>query len=412
VGDFMQIVSEFVCGMDVHKNSITACILTPNKKEIQTFGTMTDDLLLLVDWVQSHRCTHVAMESTGVYWKPIYNLLELEPSIETYVVNAQHIKQVPGRKTDVKDAEWIADLLKHGLLKPSYIPNREQRELRELVRYRRSLIDERARESNRIQKVLEGANIKLGSVATDILGVSGRLMIRQFIQGESDPSTLAQLAKKQLRNKMDLLQKSLKGLIGSHQKFLLQRQLDHIEYLELQIEKLDYEIKHRLEKYQAEIERLDSIPGIGTQTAQQIIAEIGPDMTRFQSAAHLASWAGMAPGQHESAGKKKAARTREGNKYLRSALVEAAASAIRKKDSYLSAKYYRLKRRRGTKKARVAIAHQILIIVYHLITRQESYKELGSSHYDQQSVEAKKKKALKHLKALGYEVTLTSNKSA
>jgi transposase len=300
----MQIISEFVCGMDVHKKSITACVLTP-KKETRTFGTMSDDLLLLVDWVQSNGCTHVAMESTGVYWKPIYNLLELEPSIETYVVNAQHIKQVPGRKTDVKDAEWIADLLKHGLLKPSYIPNREQRELRELVRYRRSLIDERARESNRIQKVLEGANIKLGSVATDILGVSGRLMIRQMIDGELNPSTLAQLAKKQLRKKMELLQRSLKGLIGPHQKFLLKSQLDHIEYLEKQIEKLDLEIKIRLEDYQDDLERLDTIPGIGIQTAQQIIAEIGPDMTRFQSAAHLASWAGMAPGQNESAGKKK-----------------------------------------------------------------------------------------------------------
>ncbi|WP_139365233.1 IS110 family RNA-guided transposase, partial [Litchfieldia alkalitelluris] len=246
-----------------------------------------------------------AMESTGVYWKPIYNLLELEPSLQTYVVNAQHIKQVPGRKTDVKDAEWIADLLKHGLLKPSFIPDREQRELRELVRYRRSLIDERAREANRIQKVLEGANIKLSSVATDILGVSGRLMLRQLIKGETNPSLLAELAKKQLRKKMDLLERSLKGLIGPHQKFLLKGQLDHIEYLEKQIEMLDLEIKERLKEYKDEIELLDSIPGIAIQTAQHIIAEIGPDLSRFPSAAHLAAWAGMAPGQNESAGKKK-----------------------------------------------------------------------------------------------------------
>ena len=405
----MQIISNYVCGMDVHKNSITACVLTPKKKEVRTFGTMTDELLLLVDWVMSNSCSHVAMESTGVYWKPIYNLLELEPSIETYVVNAQHIKQVPGRKTDVKDSEWIADLLKHGLLKPSYIPNRDQRELRELVRYRRSLIDEKARESNRIQKVLEGANIKLGSVATDILGVSGRLMIRQLIDGEANPETLAQLAKKQLRKKIVLLQRSLAGLIGSHQKFMLKCQLDHIESLEQQIKKLDAEIKDRLHSTTEDLERLDSIPGVGLQTAQQIIAEIGPDMTRFQSAAHLASWAGMAPGQNESAGKKKAARTRDGNKYLRSALIESAASAIRKKDSYLSAKYYRLKRRRGTKKARVAIAHQILVIVYHLLTRKEDYKELGSSHYDQQASEVKKRKALKQLKSLGYEVSISTH---
>jgi transposase len=404
----MEVMSEFVCGMDVHKNSITACVLTPKKKEVRTFGTMTDDLLLLVDWIQSYGCTHVAMESTGVYWKPIYNLLELEPSLKTYVVNAQHIKQVPGRKTDVKDAEWIADLLKHGLLKPSYIPSREQRELRELVRYRRSLIDERARESNRIQKVLEGANIKLGSVATDILGVSGRLMIRQLIDGEANPEMLAQLAKKQLRKKMELLRRSLNGLIGSHQRFMLKSQLNHIEYLENQIKELDQEIGDRLQSANRELELLDSIPGIGIQTAQQIIAEVGLDMTRFQSAAHLASWAGMAPGQNESAGKKKPARTRDGNKYLRSSLVEAAASAIRKKDSYLAAKYYLLKRRRGTKKARVAIAHQILVIAYHLLTKDELYKEFGSSHYEQKSIEVKKKKAIKHLASLGYEVTLTT----
>lgn len=404
----MEVMSEFVCGMDVHKNSITACVLTPKKKEVRTFGTMTDDLLLLVDWIQSYGCTHVAMESTGVYWKPIYNLLELEPSLKTYVVNAQHIKQVPGRKTDVKDAEWIADLLKHGLLKPSYIPSREQRELRELVRYRRSLIDERARESNRIQKVLEGANIKLGSVATDILGVSGRLMIRQLIDGEANPEMIAQLAKKQLRKKMELLRRSLNGLIGSHQRFMLKSQLNHIEYLENQIKELDQEIGDRLQSANRELELLDSIPGIGLQTAQQIIAEVGLDMTRFQSAAHLASWAGMAPGQNESAGKKKPARARDGNKYLRSSLIEAAASAIRKKDSYLAAKYYRLKRRRGTKKARVAIAHQILVIAYHLLTKDELYKEFGSSHYEQKSIEVKKKKAIKHLASLGYEVTLTT----
>ena len=402
----MEIISEYVCGMDVHKNSITACVLTPKKKEIRTFGTMTDELLL-VDWIQSYGCTHAAMESTGVYWKPIYNLLELEPTIKTYVVNAQHIKQVPGRKTDVKDAEWIADLLKHGLLKPSYIPNREQRELRELVRYRRSMIDELARESNRIQKILEGANIKLGSVATNILGVSGRLMLRQLIEGEANPKTIAQLAKNKLRNKMELLERSLNGLIGSHQRFMLINQLDHIEYLEKQIQKMDQEIGCRLQSVSKEIELLDSIPGIGIQTAQQIIAEVSLDMTRFQSASHLASWAGMAPGQNESAGKKKAARTRDGNKYLRSALVEAAASAIRKKDSYLAAKYYRLKRRRGTKKARVAIAHQLLVIIYHLLTKDEQYKEFGSNHYEQKSIEAKKKKAIKHLVNLGYEVNLT-----
>lgn len=242
----MQVISEYVCGMDVHKNSITACVLTPKKKVIQTFGTMTDDLLELADWIKSFQCTHAAMESTGVYWKPIYNLLELEDNLEVLVVNAQHMKQVPGRKTDVKDSEWIADLLKHGLLKPSYIPSRDQRELRELVRYRRSLIEERAREANRIQKVLEGANIKLGSVATNILGVSGRSMIKAIIDGENNPEQLANLALGVLKKKKNSLEHSLKGLIRRHQRVMLETQMNHIEFLEKQIRELDDEIKQRM----------------------------------------------------------------------------------------------------------------------------------------------------------------------
>lgn len=403
---FMQIISEYVCGMDVHKKSITACVLTPKKKMIQTFGTMTDDLLELVDWIKSYRCTHVAMESTGVYWKPIYNLLELEDILEVYVVNAQHIKQVPGRKTDVKDAEWIADLLKHGLLKPSYIPNREQRELRELVRYRRSLIDERAREANRIQKVLEGANIKLGSVASDVLGVSGRTMIKKIINGENNPTLLANLAVGALKKKKNLLEQSLKGLIGPHQRMMLKTQIEHIEFLEKQISELDQEISKRLTPFEEDLELLDTIPGIGMRTAQQMLAEIGYDMTRFPSAAHLASWAGMAPGQNESAGKRRKTKTRDGNKYLRSALVESATSCIRKKDSYLRAKYKRLARRRGSKKAIVAIAHQLLIIAYHLLTKREPYKELGADYYEKEKIESKKQQAINSLKKLGYEIEL------
>jgi len=347
------------------------------------------------------------MESTWVYWKPIYNLLELEPDIEAYVVNAQHIKQVPGRKTDVKDAEWIAELLKHGLLKPSYIPSREQRELRELVRYRRSLIDEKAREANRIQKVLEGANIKLGSVASNVLGVSGRAIINEIIKGNIEPTKLAELSKGKLRKKKELLEQSLNGLIGPHQRLMLKKQIEHIEFLEEQISELDQEIKKRTSSFEEDIRYMDSIPGIGRQTAEQLLAEVGPDMTRFLTANHLTSWAGMAPGQNESAGKKRPAKTRNGNKHLRSALIEAANSIIRKKDSYLQAKYHRIKRRRGSKKAAVAIARQLLVIVYHLLTRKEQYQELGSSHYKNQSIEIKKNKALKSLKKLGYEVVLS-----
>jgi len=403
----VRIISNFVCGLDVHKKSITACVLLPNQKHIETFGTMTDDLILLIDWIRSHNCTHVAMESTGVYWKPIYNLLELEPDIEAYVVNAQHIKQVPGRKTDVKDAEWIAELLKHGLLKPSYIPSREQRELRELVRYRRSLIDEKAREANRIQKVLEGANIKLGSVASNVLGVSGRAIINEIIKGNIEPTKLAELSKGKLRKKKELLEQSLNGLIGPHQRLMLKKQIEHIEFLEEQISELDEEIKKRTSSFEEDIRYMDSIPGIGRQTAEQLLAEVGPDMTRFPTANHLTSWAGMAPGQNESAGKKRPAKTRNGNKHLRSALIEAANSIIRKKDSYLQAKYHRIKRRRGSKKAAVAIARQLLVIVYHLLTRKEQYQELGSGHYKNQAIEIKKNKALKSLKKLGYEVVLS-----
>ena len=402
----MEVVSPYVCGLDVHKKSITACILTPTGKEIRTFGTMTDDLLELVDWIRSFHCTHVAMESTGVYWKPIYNLLELESNLMVLVVNAKHMKQVPGRKTDVKDAEWIAELLKHGLLSPSYIPNREQRELRELVRYRRSLIEERAREANRIQKVLEGANIKLGSVATNVLGTSGRLMMKEIIKGEDDPVKLACLAKQQLKKKHDELARSLKGLIGHHQKMMIETQLRHIEYLEEEIRLLDEEIKQRMVSFEKEIERIDTIPGIGRRTAEQIIAEIGTDMSRFPSANHLASWAGMVPGQNESAGKRRSTHTRKGNRYLRSALVESAASCVRVKDGYLTAKYKRLAFRRGTKRARMAIAHQLLVIIYYLLTRKEDYKELGSQYFEKDKQEQKKKQAVRALEKLGFQVTI------
>ena len=402
----MEVVSPYVCGLDVHKKSITACILTPTGKEIRTFGTMTDDLLELVDWIRSFHCTHVAMESTGVYWKPIYNLLELESNLVVLVVNAKHMKQVPGRKTDVKDAEWIAELLKHGLLSPSYIPNREQRELRELVRYRRSLIEERAREANRIQKVLEGANIKLGSVATNVLGTSGRLMMKEIIKGEDNPVKLARLAKKQLKQKHDELARCLKGLIGHHQKMMIETQLRHIEYLEEEIRLLDEEIKQRMVPFEKEIERIDTIPGIGRRTAEQIIAEIGTDMSRFPSANQLASWAGMVPGQNESAGKRKSTHTRKGNRYLRSALVESAASCVRVKDGYLTAKYKRLAFRRGTKRARMAIAHQLLVIIYYLLTRKEDYKELGYQYFEKDKQEQKKKQAVRALEKLGFQVTI------
>src|SRR5690606_17976274 len=293
------------------------------------------------DWIKSHGITHVAMESTGSYWKPVYNLLEME-QIETLVVNARHIKHVPGRKTDVKDAEWIAGLLRHGLLHGSYIPRREQRELRELVRYRRSLIEERAREVNRIQKVLEGANIKLSSVASDVLGKSGRAMIEAMIAGEENPELLSELAQRRLKNKKEDLKRALNGLMGNHQKLMLAAQLRHIDYLDEEIGRLDEEIKRRMLPFEEDLELLDTIPGVARRTAETIVAEIGTNMDQFPSAAHLCSWAGLCPGQNESAGKRKSGKTRKGNKKLRSTLVEAARAAGRTKNTYLSSQYHRI----------------------------------------------------------------------
>lgn len=402
----MQVVYSHCCGLDVHKKNVTACAITPKGKEVRTFGTMTDDLMQLADWIKRHGCTHAAMESTGVLWKPVYNILELE-ELQVMVVNAQHIKAVPGRKTDVKDAEWIANLLRHGLLQGSFIPNRAERELRELVRYRRSLIDERSREVSRIQKVLEGANIKLSSVATDVLGVSGRAMIEAMIQGVEDPVVLSELAKRRLKNKKDALQRALHGLIGPHQKLMLEAQLKHIDFLDEQITKLDDEVRTRMLPFEKDLERLDTIPGVGRRNAEQILAEIGTDVkAQFPSASHLCSWAGMSPGNHESAGKRKSGRTRKGNKKLRHALVEAARAAARTKNTYLSAQYHRIAARRGANRAAVAVGHTILTIVYYLLVREQNYVELGSDFYDRRRKDTVIRQSIKRLESLGVKVSI------
>lgn len=401
----MNVVNSHVCGLDVHKKNVVACIITPDHKEIRTFSTMTEDLMALIDWIKSHGVTHAAMESTGSFWKPVYNLLEVE-QIQTLVVNAKHIKHVPGRKTDVKDAEWIASLLRHGLLKGSFIPDRPQRELRELVRYRRSLIEERAREVQRILKVLEGANIKLSSVASDVLGKSGRLMLEAIIEGETDAVVLSELAQRRLRNKKSELQKALNGLVGPHQRMMLKVQLRHIDELDRLIEQLDAEIKERMDPFEEDLERLDTIPGVARRSAEQILAEIGTDMDRFPSAAHLCSWAGLAPGNNESAGKRKSGRTTQGNKKLRATLIEAARSAARTKDTYLSSLYHRLAARRGANRAAVAVAHRILVICYHLIKYKQTYIELGPLYYEERKQAHVVKQAVRKLELLGYKVTL------
>lgn len=401
----MQIVYERCCGLDVHKKSVVACAITPEGKEIKTFGTTTKEILALLDWVTAKGCTHVAMESTGVYWKPIYNLLE-QADITALVVNAAHIKAVPGRKTDVKDAEWIADLLRHGLLQGSYIPDRPQRELRELVRYRRSLLGERAREVQRIQKVLEGANIKLGSVATDVLGASGRAMLDAIVNGIDHPETLANMAKGRLKKKHDQLVDSLQGLLSDHQRMMLDLQLRHIDSLDQAIARLNKEIEERMRPFEREIELLDTIPGVGRQAAEEIIAEIGVDMSRFPSSAHLASWAGMAPGNNQSAGKRKSGRTRKGNKSLKTTLTEAARAAAHTKDTYLSAQYQRIASRRGANRAAVAVGHSILVRAYHILKTGKPYQELGANYFDQRRKNAIVNNMIKRLNSLGFKVTI------
>jgi len=375
----------------------------PNK-EIRTFGTMTPDLLELGDWLNACGVTHVVMESTGVYWKPVWNLLEGQ--FELLLVNARHIKQVPGRKTDVKDCEWLADLLRHGLLRASFVPERPQRELRELTRYRTTLVRERASEINRLQKTLEGANIKLGNVATDITGVSGRHIMQALVAGQTDINLLADLARGRLRDKLPQLQRALVGRFGSHQRFLLAQQLAHLESLEELIEQLDREVEQRLRPFAEVISRLDTIPGWGRRTAENVLAEIGLDMTRFPTAPHLASWAGMCPGNNESAGKRKTGKTRKGDPWLRSALIEAAHASSRARNTYLGAQYRRLVARKGRKKAAVAVGHTMLVIAYYLLTRQTDYADLGPTYFDQRDDHHVTQRLVHRLEALGYAVQL------
>lgn len=401
----MEVLYERCCGLDVHKKVVVACIMTPEGKEVRSFGAMTRDLLEMADWLLSKGCTHVAMESTGVYWKPIYNLLE-GTGMELLVVNARDIKAVPGRKTDVKDAEWICDLLRHGLLRGSFIPDRPQRELRELVRYRKAIIHERAREVNRIQKVLEGANIKLGDVATDVMGKSGQAILEALIAGKTDLEFLAGLARGKLKEKAGQLAKALEGLMGPHQRMILSAQLEHIRFLDEQIRKLDREIEERMRPFEKELKALDGIPGIGRRTAEEVVAEIGDNMNRFPSAAHLASWAGLSPGNNESAGKRKSGRTSHGNPYLRATLVEAAHSAARTRGTYLSALYHRIASRRGSKRAAVAVAHTIIVIIYHMLKGGTTYQDLGCNYFDRLNRDVLVRRAVKRLEELGYKVTL------
>jgi transposase len=441
----MEVLYPRCCGLDVHQKSVTACVLlspAPGarpRKEVRTFPALTDGLLALGDRLTGHGVTHGALESTGVYWKPVWNVLEGD--FELLLVNAHHVKQVPGRKTDVKDCEWLADLLRHGLLRPSFVPDRPQRELRELTRLRTSRVRMRVSEVNRLQKTLEGANLKLGAVASDVLGVSARAMLELLVAGEDDAAALADLAKGKLRAKLPELERALTGRVRDHQRFLIAEHLATIDELETGIARLSAEIAARLAPPPAAsdpppppspsppetatpptvpasaslgvvpgddvVARLDTIPGVGRTTAEALLAEIGTDMSRFPSAAHLASWAGLCPGNDESAGKRRSGKTRKGSPWLRTLLVEAAHAASRTTETYLAARYHRIAARRGKKKAAVAVAHSILLIAYHLLRDGTTYQDLGGNYYDERDRRAVERRLVRRLERLGHRVTLT-----
>ncbi len=404
----MRIVYGRCCGLDVHKETVVACLLIREEgkihKEIRTFQTMTSDLLALHDWLLAHQVTHVAMESTGVYWKPIFNLLE--GSFKVLLVNAAHIKAVPGRKTDVKDCEWIADLLSHGLLKGSFIPPEPIRDLRDLTRYRKSLSDERVREVNRLQKLLESANIKLSCVATDVMGVSGRAMLEALLGGKTDPEALADLARGKLRKKLPLLREALHGRFRPHHQFLLEQILSHIDFLDEMIESVSKEVENRMGPFLKEIELLKTTTGIQQRVAENILSEMGVDMGCFPTHRHAASWAGLCPGNNESAGKRKSGKTRKGDRWLRRFLMEAGWAVSRAEGTYLWSLYHRLARRRGKKKATVAVAHAMLVIAYHILKDKLPYRELGPGHFDRLNVKHLKRHLVQRLEGLGFKVTL------
>jgi transposase len=405
----MDVIYPRCCGLDVHKREVVACVVSTEadgtpRKVIRAFGTMTPDILALADWLATQEVIHVAMESTGVYWKPIWNLLE--DGFELFLVNARHVKAVPGRKTDVRDCEWLAELLRHGLLSGSFVPDRPQRELRELTRYRTSLVRERTAVANRLQKTLEGANIKLASVATDVLGKSGREILAALVAGETNGVELAQLAQGRLREKIPQLERALAGCIGPHQRFLVAEQLAHVDFLDAAIARVSAEIAERVRPDEDAITRLDTIPGVGRSVAEALVAEIGSDLTRFPNAKHLASWAGLCPGNNESAGKRHSGKTRKGSPWLRACLVQAAHAAARTKGTYLAAQYRRLAARRGRAKAAVAVAHSILRIAYHVLTQGTDYRDLGGNYFDERDRQGVERRLVHRLEGLGYTVSL------
>jgi transposase len=411
----MEVLYACCCGIDVHAKMLVACVLKQGKKEVRTFSTMTEDLLRLLDWLTQEGCTHVAIESTGVYWRPVFNILE--GTLDVILTNARDAKGYKARKTDVIDAEWLADLLRHGLLKPSFIPPLPIRELRDLTRYRERLVREQTALANRSQKLIESANVKLGQVASDALGASGKRRLRALAAGETDAEQMSYLAQGVLKRKQPQLQQALTGRFTQAQRWILAELLDQYDQGEAALQRVHERIAQEVERsadpfVPEAVPLLDTIPGVGETVAQIIVAEIGVDMERFPTANHLASWAGMCPGNNESAGKRKSGKTTKGSRYLRAALVQAAWAASHQKDTYLAAQYKRLVRRMGKKKALIAVGHSILVIAYHVLQTRTPYQELGDNYFEQRNRDKQRKRLIRQLESLGVKVTIEEIKEA
>ena len=405
----MRIMYRCCAGLDVHKETVQCCVrrVEPDgslQETVRQFGTMTDDLLQMVEALKAQGVTHVAMESTGVFWKPIYNLLEEHFSI--VLVNPAHCKQVPGRKTDVKDCQWLAELLQYGLLRGSFIPPQWQRDLRDLTRERTQLINERTRVANRMHKILEDANIQLGSVATDILGASGRDMLRALIGGEQDPEVLAEMARSRLRDKIPQWRRALRGRVREHHRFQLELQWDHLEQLDQLVARLNEKITQLYQPYEQQLALVDEVPGMDRRMAETVMAEVGMDMRQFPSDSHLCSWAAVCSGNHESAGKRRSGRTRKGNRWLRQASAVAAPAAGHSKNRYLGARFRRLAARRGSQRATIAVAHTILRIIYHMLREGIHFRDLGPAYFDRLNPERIKHYLVSRLERLGFKVML------